>query len=279
MSTISASTTSTTAYKVVADTTGTLVLQTGSTPTTALTLNSSQQILSIAASGSPSSGGTTYTPVLSINGGSGNSAYFYNNSSGSANVAIANNAASGTRYLLSFDVGSTRVGDFWSTDGATMQLSTVSQIQFPSTQNASSNAYTLDDYREGSWTPNWRTSVGGNITVSDSYAYYVKVGRIVYVKLGWFNSTVSASSWSGVLRFDLPFAAYFPSTGRRDITATIASIAVFTSTTAQDAFFIIDNSSYADAYTQNARDWANIAYTGNTGGAYLHISLTYEANA
>ena len=42
MSTISASTTSTTAYKVTADTTGTLVLQTGATPTTAMTIDGSQ---------------------------------------------------------------------------------------------------------------------------------------------------------------------------------------------------------------------------------------------
>ena len=44
MSIISASTTSTTAYKVTADTTGTLVLQTGSTPTTAVTIDTSQNV-------------------------------------------------------------------------------------------------------------------------------------------------------------------------------------------------------------------------------------------
>ena len=44
MSTISASTTTTTAYKVTADTTGTLVLQTGSTPTTAVTIDTSQNM-------------------------------------------------------------------------------------------------------------------------------------------------------------------------------------------------------------------------------------------
>ena len=44
MSTISASTTTTTAYKVVADTTGSLVLQTGATPTTAMTIDSSQNV-------------------------------------------------------------------------------------------------------------------------------------------------------------------------------------------------------------------------------------------
>ena len=44
MSTISSSTTTTTAYKVTADTTGTLVLQTGSTPTTAVTIDGSQNV-------------------------------------------------------------------------------------------------------------------------------------------------------------------------------------------------------------------------------------------
>jgi hypothetical protein len=44
MSTISASTTSTTGYVVTSDTTGTLVLQTGATPTTAVTVASNQQV-------------------------------------------------------------------------------------------------------------------------------------------------------------------------------------------------------------------------------------------
>jgi len=44
MSTISASTTTTTAYKVAADTTGTLVLQTGATPTTAVYIDTAQNV-------------------------------------------------------------------------------------------------------------------------------------------------------------------------------------------------------------------------------------------
>jgi hypothetical protein len=44
MSTIKSSTTLTTAYSVEADTTGALVLQTGATPTTALTIDASQNI-------------------------------------------------------------------------------------------------------------------------------------------------------------------------------------------------------------------------------------------
>ena len=44
MTTISSSTTSSTAYKVAADTTGTLILQTGSGPTTAVTIDASQNV-------------------------------------------------------------------------------------------------------------------------------------------------------------------------------------------------------------------------------------------
>ena len=49
------------------------------------------------------------------------------------------------------------------------------QIVFPGTQNASANAYTLDDYEEGSWTP----SAGGTATYTSRTALYTKIGRQV----------------------------------------------------------------------------------------------------
>lgn len=85
MTTISSSTTSTTAYKVTADTTGTLVLQTGATPTTAMTIDASQnvnipllsltgtsnQISSVAVSSDPAapSAGNLKTFARTIAGG------------------------------------------------------------------------------------------------------------------------------------------------------------------------------------------------------------------
>jgi hypothetical protein len=57
MSTIKSSTTTTTAYQVVADTTGALVIQTGATPTTALTV-SSGQVVTLAQALPEASGGT-----------------------------------------------------------------------------------------------------------------------------------------------------------------------------------------------------------------------------
>ena len=48
-------------------------------------------------------------------------------------------------------------------------------IAFPSTQTASSDANTLDDYEEGTWTP----SVGGTATYGTRIATYTKIGDTV----------------------------------------------------------------------------------------------------
>src|SRR2546427_45625 len=54
------------------------------------------------------------------------------------------------------------------------------QLQFPATQNPSSDVNTLDDYEEGTWTP----SLGGSVSESgQTYSYqqakYTKIGRLV----------------------------------------------------------------------------------------------------
>lgn len=66
MSTIKSSTTLTTAYSVEADTTGALVLQTGATPTTAVTI-SSAQVVSLANALPVASGGTGTTSTTFAN--------------------------------------------------------------------------------------------------------------------------------------------------------------------------------------------------------------------
>jgi hypothetical protein len=51
-------------------------------------------------------------------------------------------------------------------------------ITFPATQSASSNANTLDDYEEGTWTP----SLGGTATYNRQDGNYTKVGRLVNIR-------------------------------------------------------------------------------------------------
>jgi len=63
-------------------------------------------------------------------------------------------------------------------------------ITFPATQSASSNANTLDDYEEGTWTP-----TSANVTFSSATGYYTKIGRVVQFAC-WitFPSTADANS-------------------------------------------------------------------------------------
>lgn len=75
------------------------------------------------------------------------------------------------------------------------------QIAFPSAQSASADPNTLDDYQEGTWTPD----VGGTATYGgENYGLYVKIGKWVYLT-GALNidaiGTGSATTISG-----LPFA-------------------------------------------------------------------------
>ena len=66
-------------------------------------------------------------------------------------------------------------------------------IAFPATQSASSDANTLDDYEEGTYTPSFG---GGNsnptVSYSNQIGYYTKVGNVVY-----FTSWVYWNSFSG----------------------------------------------------------------------------------
>ena len=54
-------------------------------------------------------------------------------------------------------------------------------IIFPATQSASSDANTLDDYEEGTWTPNITSSGGGSGSGTDKEGRYTKIGRMVYI--------------------------------------------------------------------------------------------------
>lgn len=77
-------------------------------------------------------------------------------------------------------------------------------ITFPSTQQASSDVNTLDDYEEGVYSPiaRGRDSTGtGTYTRQDGS--YTKIGRLVvtHIDIGW-----SAHTGTGGLEISLPFA-------------------------------------------------------------------------
>jgi hypothetical protein len=78
-------------------------------------------------------------------------------------------------------------------------------ITFPATQSASTNANTLDDYEEGTWTPNQ----GTGLTVVGAFASngkYTKVGNQVTV-VGYVSGATSITLASmGDICTNLPFS-------------------------------------------------------------------------
>ena len=87
-------------------------------------------------------------------------------------------------------------------------------ITFPATQSASSNANTLDDYEEGTWSYDF-TATTGTITKSATFVngFYTKVGRVVTIT--GFLQVASVSSPTGSLTLTgLPFP--IGSTGARE---------------------------------------------------------------
>ena len=80
-----------------------------------------------------------------------------------------------------------------------------SGITFPATQSASTDANTLDDYEEGTWTPNQ----GSGLTVVGAFSSngkYTKVGRLVTIVAYVSGSTSVALAGAGQLCSNLPFS-------------------------------------------------------------------------
>ena len=80
------------------------------------------------------------------------------------------------------------------------------RLQFPASQNADSDANTLDDYEEGYFT-GALTCGSGTVTVNGSYDQlaYTKIGRMVHVQGALVMSSISSPS--GTLVVNLPFTS------------------------------------------------------------------------
>ena len=85
-------------------------------------------------------------------------------------------------------------------------------ISFPATQSASTNANTLDDYEEGTWTP----TQGAGLTVVGTFSSvgsYTKIGKQVTV-IGRVSGTTSvAAAANNIICAGLPFTNTIPAIG------------------------------------------------------------------
>lgn len=160
--------------------------------------------------------------VLDPNGANGTGGdYGYIAADGSGNLKFSNQGSEVMRLFSSTgvsignttDPGNTNLfvagtGKFGTTVGvgAATPAASGAGITFPATQSASSNANTLDDYEEGTWTP-VATSSGTQptLTYQTQEGYYTKIGDTVYCRLA-FKFTVTVGG-TGSLMVSLPFTA------------------------------------------------------------------------
>lgn len=103
---------------------------------------------------------------------------------------------SGTTGSLIVQNGSTEVFRVNTNGAAVLSGGNVSAsgvgIAFPAAQSASTDANTLDDYEEGTWTPTIKgTTTVGTATYSVQVGTYTKVGRVVYFqgRITWSGHT------------------------------------------------------------------------------------------
>jgi hypothetical protein len=79
-------------------------------------------------------------------------------------------------------------------------------ISFPATQSASSDANTLDDYEEGTWTPTYTFTTSGSVTLSLTSGRYTKIGNVVHVFCRIATSAISSPAGNAGIS-GLPFAS------------------------------------------------------------------------
>jgi len=91
--------------------------------------------------------------------------------------------------------------------GGTTPSASGAGVSFPATQSASSDANTLDDYEEGTWTPALTFGGGSTgITYTNRGGTYTKIGRQVTL-IGAMVLSNKGSSAGGAACTGLPFTA------------------------------------------------------------------------
>lgn len=219
---VSAGTTSGTSLNLSADTSGVLQLATNGT-TTAVTIDTSQNVG--IGTGSPASrlSVTGSANIATFDGGA-NTSITLTGSSRSDIFLIDSGAATDQKRLtirgdggnLIFGVENDAITNFTerlrlnTTGNLVLQGGTTTAngvgITFPATQSASSDANTLDDYEEGTWTPAIQGSTtAGTASYSNNAGRYTKIGRQVFVEayIDWFSGTGTGNLRIG----NLPFTA------------------------------------------------------------------------
>ena len=134
----------------------------------------------------------------------GNGVYIKAGGANSGKYALAIDNAASSQLLLLDNAGGLKTKNTIGVGDATPSTSGAG-ITFPATQSASSDANTLDDYEEGTWTP----SLGGTATyyASGNSGTYTKIGRVVTFKGLLYILSIGTGSTTQITGFPFVIAA------------------------------------------------------------------------
>lgn len=148
------------------------------------------------------------------------------------------------------------------------------QIKFPATQSASSDANTLDDYEEGTWTPRPAgTTTAGNWTPVDVWGEYIKIGRQVTV-----SCYVYGTGFTGTGDFTLtglPFTIKGIACGAMEVNSNPFGNLKTGGSMITAMFFSDETRIYFRATDTDSNDSYNQLQCSTSGVEYLRISCTY----
>lgn len=146
-------------------------------------------------------------------------------------------------------------------------------ITFPATQSASSNANTLDDYEEGTWTA---TLTDGTNTVTSDGATYRKIGSLVFVSFQFYNKNISAWNAANLSVTGLPFTV----ATNHDSFITVGTPNGFTVSGPLTMSFGNGSTSSGLYYRGGSSNWAAVQKGDITNNANfsLYLSACYTAS-
>jgi hypothetical protein len=153
-----------------------------------------------------------------------------------------------------------------------------SGISFPATQSASTDANTLDDYEEGTWTPT--LSFGGasvGITYSIRKAEYVKIGRNVLVNLYLAISNKGSSTGNAQIG-GFPFNAgsgidfFVPTASRGNLNTSGEAVSLY-SNNGNTTTFVLFKANLTGGSNSNVTD------TSFNNSTEINFNFWYQANA
>ena len=161
------------------------------------------------------------------------------------------------------------VGKSLALEGASSQSGT--GITFPATQSASSNANTLDDYEEGTFTATLTCTTSGTITLGYNTLYYTKIGRQITI-LGYLSVNSVSSPVGNVQLNGLPFTVLGGNIARPVL--NIRADGLTTGATTSIIGELSENTTAGTIFKYSAGSVAALA--GNVqAGSNLVVSATY----